>query len=57
MSLKTPIPLEESSTKFTDIGWWTDNRGRKHHGVIPKTLEEQEFRQLNVNKNLLKALQ
>lgn len=41
LSLKTPTIREERRKDFRDVGWFTDGRGYKHYGVIPKTEEER----------------
>ncbi len=41
MSVKKPTPKEEDGKGFRDVGWYTDSRGYKHYGVIPKTQEER----------------
>jgi hypothetical protein len=41
LSFKRPVAREPEGKRFQDIGWWTDGRGYKHYGVIPKTQEER----------------
>jgi len=41
LSVKKPEAREPQGKKFQDIGWWTDNKGYKHYGVIPQTREEK----------------
>lgn len=41
MSSKKPQTEEKYNKEFRDIGWFTDERGYKHYGVIPKTQEEK----------------
>jgi hypothetical protein len=41
LSMKKPAEKEPPANQFKDIGWFTDSRGYKHYGVIPKTEEER----------------
>ena len=40
LSVKKPEAREPKLKQFKDIGWFKDERGYKHYGVIPKTKEE-----------------
>jgi hypothetical protein len=31
-----PREIEETNDEWQDMGWYTDERGYKHFGVIPK---------------------
>lgn len=42
MSYKKPEPRESKEAQFEDYGWWTDGKGYKHYGIIPKTQEERD---------------
>jgi hypothetical protein len=41
LSLKKPTVDEPVSKKARDIGWFTDQSGYKHYGIIPITPEER----------------
>lgn len=41
MSTKKPVVEEHVNDKFEDIGYYTDGRGYKHYGIIPKNQEER----------------
>lgn len=40
MSLKKPEAREPKSKQFRDMGWYKDERGYKHYGIIPQSKEE-----------------
>lgn len=40
LSVKKPEAREPKTKAFRDIGWYKDERGYKHYGVIPKNKEE-----------------
>jgi len=40
LSVRKPEAREPKGKEFQDIGWWTDSRGYKHYGVIPKSRED-----------------
>ena len=40
LSLRKPEVVESYSTEFRDVGWFTNEYGRKQYGVIPKNKEE-----------------
>lgn len=44
LSIRKPEPREPQGKVFRDIGWWTDSRGYKHHGIIPLNKEEENDR-------------
>lgn len=44
LSFKKPTEKEPPMSQHQDIGWWTDSRGYKHYGIIPKTQEERDGR-------------
>ena len=35
MSYRKPAEKEQRQKIHRDIGWWTDDQGYKHYGVIP----------------------
>ena len=41
LSARRPVEREPNGVKFQDVGYYTDNRGYKHYGIIPKTEEER----------------
>lgn len=41
ISLKKPTPIESQKTTFRDLGYYTDSRGYKQYGVIPKQGEKE----------------
>jgi hypothetical protein len=41
LSVRKPVIQERTSQDFRDVGWYTDGRGYKHYGIIPKTTEEK----------------
>ena len=46
LNARVPTKVEDQSVKFQDYGWWTDEKGYKHHGVIPeKTKPEVRYSQ------------
>ncbi len=44
LSFRKPEPKDYINDTFQDIGWFTDSRGYKHYGVIPKTEEQRNER-------------
>lgn len=44
MSVRKPEAQAPKEKEFRDIGWYTDSRGYKHYGIIPKTEEERHGR-------------
>lgn len=44
LSVRRPEPAERINEEFKDIGWFTDGKGYKHYGIIPKTEEERNER-------------
>ena len=44
LSVKKPTEKETEVTHQDDIGWWKDNKGYKHYGIIPKSEEEKNER-------------
>lgn len=44
LSIKKPEAKEPKGKVHHDIGWYKDNRGYKHYGIIPKTQEERDAR-------------
>lgn len=40
LSLRKPEVVEFYFTEFRDVGWFTNEYGRKQYGVIPKNKEE-----------------
>ena len=44
LSVRKPEAKEPKGKEFRDIGWWTDERGYKHNGIIPITKEERNDR-------------
>ena len=40
LSVRKPIANDPKESNFRDIGWFTDARGYKQYGSIPKTKEE-----------------
>ena len=44
LSIKKPEAKEPKGKVHNDIGWYKDNRGYKHYGIIPKTQEERDAR-------------
>ncbi|MCF0114874.1 MAG: hypothetical protein HUJ56_05930 [Erysipelotrichaceae bacterium] len=42
LSARAPTKVETvDNVGFRDFGFWTDERGYKHYGVIPKTKEDE----------------
>lgn len=41
LSSKQPKIKEPKLKDFQDVGWWTDARGYKHYGIIPRSKEER----------------
>lgn len=35
-----PREIEDTNEEWQDIGWYTDEKGYKHFGVIPKQQEQ-----------------
>ena len=44
LSVKKPVEKEVEIKSYDDIGWWKDNKGYRHYGIIPKTEEERNGR-------------
>ena len=44
MFVRKPEPEHQVEKEFKDVGWWKDNKGYKHYGVIPTTEEERNGR-------------
>lgn len=45
LSVRKPEPREPKGKEFRDIGWYTNNRGYKQYGVIPRNEEERNGRE------------
>ena len=57
MSVKRPEAKEVPGKGFQNIGWWTDNKGYKHHGVIPSKEDRDGRSRISANDSwLYKAL-
>lgn len=44
LSVRKPEAREPKGKEFRDIGWYTDNKGYKHYGVIPRNDDERAGR-------------
>lgn len=44
LTLKKPREAEPMGTQFDHFGWWTDAKGHKQYGPIPKTEQERNDR-------------
>ena len=50
LSVKKPEAREPLGKSFRDIGWYTDSKGYKHYGVIPKT-EEERYERTRISRS------
>ena len=53
LSLRKPEVVESYSTEFRDVGWFTNEYGRKQYGVIPKNKELNEARRFRNNYSFI----
>ena len=47
LSTRKPREDEPVNKAFSDFGYWTDDKGYKHYGVIPQT-EQERYEQQNI---------